>query len=391
MLAESSLVYLDSAATSLTPDRVVEAMSLYYGTVGAAAGRGIYRAAARATAAVEDAREVVASFFRCRADEVIFTHNTTDGINLVAWGMDWRAGDRILTTLFEHHANLLPWIRLRDKTGVELEIIKPDKNGFITADAFEGPLARGNVKLVAVTARSNVTGVDVPVGEITARARAAGAMVLIDAAQAAPHVPWDLSVVKPDFFVMSAHKALGPKGGGILFVRREIQDRLSPGRLGGGIVNDVDLETYAFCPPPACYEAGTYDVAGIVGLAEGLKILMEIGMGEVARHDRALGRRLNAGLRATGGVTVLGPDCGGDAPATCSFVFEGLKAHRAASLYDGFAGIAVRSGHHCALPLIKHYGYPEGTVRVSAYVYNDDAEVDRFLEITADLAKGRST
>lgn len=389
LLAESDLLYLDSAATSLTPHRVVEAMSKYYGTVGAAAGRGIYRAAARATAAVEDARGVGASFFNCQSEEIVFTHNATDGINLVAYGLHWQPGDRILTTVLEHHANLLPWVRLVREAGVEMTVIQPDSRGEIAAESFDAPLAAGGVKLVAVTARSNVTGMDPPVAEITSRAHAAGAMVLIDAAQAVPHVPFDLGVMQPDFFVMSGHKALGPKGSGILFVRREIQEQLAPARLGGGMVEDVSLESYRLCAAPERYEAGTYDVPAIIGLAEALTILMELKMDEVARHDRDLGQHLYEGLRAIPRVEVLGPHREADVPATCTFVLADLKPHRAASLYDNLAGICVRSGHHCALPLIKYYGHPEGTVRASAYVYNDGADIDRFLEVTADLVKGK--
>jgi cysteine desulfurase/selenocysteine lyase len=387
-LAGTDLIYFDSAATSLVPRRVVGAMTRYYEEVGAAAGRSAHRPAARATALVEDAREVAAAFLDCAPREVVFTKNATDGINLVAAGLPWRAGDRIVVTLFEHHANLLPWMRLREERGVELEVVPPEADGSYSAKSFAGPLARGDVKLVAFTHRSNVLGTKLPADEICAAARAAGALTLIDAAQSAPHQPIDFGVLDAYFLVMSGHKALGPKSAGVLLVRERAWETLSPARLGGGMVADVNLDGYQPAAPPRCYEAGTYDVASIAGMAEAFRILSEIGMGYVAAHDRALGAQLYDGLRAIPAVTCFGPQDRAARTGTCSFAIENLKPHRAASLYDSLGGIAVRSGHHCALPLAtEHLGRREGTVRASLYAYNDASEITRFLEVTEKVCQ----
>lgn len=384
-LADPDRIYFDSAATSLTPQRVVAATVQYYREVGAAAGRGAHLPAARASALLDDARETVAAFFNCGPDEAVFTKNTTDGINLVAGGLPWEAGDRIVVTLFEHHANLLPWMRLRDERGVVIDVVRPGPDGSFACEDFLPALAAGP-KLVAFTHRSNVLGTTLPATEIIAAARAAGALTLLDGAQSAPHEPVDLDVLDPDFFVMSGHKALGPKGAGVLVARERAWDALRPARLGGGMITDVTLESFRPAYPPTCYEAGTYDVASIHGLAEAFRLLSFVDMESVAAHDRALGARLFEGLRAVEGVTCFGPEDPFERTGTCAFVVDGLSPHRTASLYDSVGNIAVRSGHHCALPLATEFlRRREGTVRASLYVYNDDAEVDRFLDVTARI------
>jgi cysteine desulfurase/selenocysteine lyase len=384
-LADPSRIYFDSAATSLTPQRVVAATVKYYQEVGAAAGRSAHLPAVRATALVDDARETVAAFFNCRPDEVVFTKNSTDGVNLVAAGLPWEAGDRIVVTLFEHHANLLPWMRLRDERGVAIDVVRPGADGSFACEDFLPVLAAGP-KLVAFTHRSNVLGTTLPATQIIAAARAAGALTLLDAAQSAPHEAVDLDVLDPDFFVMSGHKALGPKGAGILVVRERAWDVLRPTRLGGGMITNVTLESFRPASPPTCYEAGTYDVASIHGLAEAFRLLSSLDLDRVAEHDRALGAHLYEGLGTVPGVTRFGPEDPFERTGTCAFVVDGLSPHRAASLYDSIGNIAVRSGHHCALPLATEFLHRrEGTVRASLYVYNDDAEVDRFLDVTTHI------
>jgi cysteine desulfurase/selenocysteine lyase len=388
VLAESELTYFDSAATSLVPRRVLDVVRDYYEKVGAAAGRSAHRRAVHATAIVEDARETVAGFFKCEPEEVVFTKNTTDGINSVAAGLDWEAGDRVVTTLFEHHANLLPWMKLRDERGVEIDVVWPGEDGRFTADSFGEALSKKNVKLLAFTHRSNVLGTELPATDIVKIARGAGVMTLLDAAQSAPHLPIDLSEIDPDFFTMSGHKALGPKGAGALVVKKRNFDRLKPARLGGGIILDVNLDGYELADSPTCYEAGTHDPAAAAGLAEAFKTLDELGMDRVAAHDRGLGAKLYEGLNDLAGVTVFGPEDPAERTGTCSFAIEGLKPHRAAGLYDRLANIAVRSGHHCALPLAtEHLGRRDGTVRASLYVYNSEEEVDNFINITERITK----
>jgi len=383
VLAESDVIYFDSAATSLVPGRVLDVILDYYEEVGAAAGRSAHRLAARATAMLADARETAASFFKCEPEEVVFTRNTTDGINLVAAGLDWNPGDRVVTTLFEHHSNLLPWMKLRDERGVELEVVRPDEDGRFTAESFAEALAKKNVKLLAFTHRSNVLGTELPAADIVKVARGVGVMTLLDAAQSAPHFPIDLSKIDTDFFAMSGHKALGPKGAGVLVVKKRNFDRLKPARLGGGVIADVTLDGYELADSPTRYEAGTHDPAAAAGLAEAFRVLDELGMDRVAEHDRALGARLYKGLKTVAGVTVFGPSDPAERTGTCAFALDGVKPHRAAALYDRLGNVAVRSGHHCALPLATEYlGRREGTVRASLYVYNSEEEVDRFLEVT---------
>lgn len=388
VLAESELTYFDSAATSLVPRRVLDVVVDYYEKVGAAAGRSAHRRSVQATAILEDARDAVAGFFKCEPEEVVFTKNTTDGINSVAAGLNWEAGYRVVTTLFEHHANLLPWMKLRDERGVELDVIRPDEAGRFTAGSFAEALSKKNVKLLAFTHRSNVLGTELPAADIVEIARGAGVMTLLDAAQSVPHLPIDLSEIDTDFFTMSGHKALGPKGVGVLVVKKRNFDRLKPARLGGGIIADVNLDGYELADSPTCYEAGTHDPAAAAGLAEAFKTLDELGMDRVAAHDRGLGTRLYEGLKNLPGVTVFGPEDPTERTGTCSFAIDGLKPHRAAGLYDRLGNVAVRSGHHCALPLAtEHLGRRDGTVRASLYVYNSEEEVDDFIDITERITK----
>ncbi len=389
-LRDSEINYLDSAATTLAPSRVVDAITRYYTGVGASAGRSAHRSAIKAGIILDNARETVARFFNRRPIEVIFTYNATDAINSIAVGLDWQPGDKIVTTLFEHHANLLPWYRLREKFGIEIEIVNPSNGSYFIAEDFEEVLNRGNCRLLAFTHRSNVLGDELPAREIADIARRYGVLTLIDAAQSAPHMAIDLEDVDPDFFVASAHKMLGPKGVGFLIIKENAYEYLRPGRLGGGIVKDVSFSDYKLSGPPGCFEAGTQNIGGIAGAAEALDILSGIGMGEVERHDRELGAYLYEGLSDIGGIKIYGRTDKAGRTGTCSFTIDGITPHVAASLYDSLGRVALRSGHHCALPVTKEYVKSrKGTVRASLYVYNGRSDIDHFLGVTEKIIKKR--
>jgi cysteine desulfurase/selenocysteine lyase len=387
VLAGSELIYFDSATTSLVPMQVLDAVTQYYRKVGAV-GRGTYKLAAQATAMVVNARETAAGFFNCEPEEVVFTKNTTDGINLVAAGLDWNPGDRVVVTLFEHHANLLPWMKLREERGIVLDVVRPGKDGRFDTEIYAETVSKNNVKLVSFTHRSNVLGTELPAADIIEVARGVGAKTLLDAAQSAPHSSINLAEIDPDFFTMSGHKTLGPKGVGLLVVKKRNFDKLKPARLDDGNITGVTLDDYELAESPTRYEAGTYDLGAIAALAKAFKVLHELGMDRVAEHGRTLGSHLYKGMRDIPGVTVFGPEEPAERTGTCAFIIDGIKPHQAAALYDKLRNIAVRSGHHCALPLATEYlGRREGTVRASLYVYNSVEEVDTFLDVTEHIIR----
>jgi cysteine desulfurase/selenocysteine lyase len=374
------LVYLDSAASSQKPRQVIEAISRYYARSHANVHRSIHTLGEEATEAYEGARDAVRAFVGARArEEIIFTRGTTDGVNLVAQvvARTLRPGDEILVTEMEHHSNLIPWqMACRDR-GAVLRAVPLRDEAHLDLDAYQR-LLRSGPRVVAFTHISNVLGTINPVAEMTRSAHEAGALVLVDGAQAAPHLPLDVTALGVDFYVFSGHKMLGPTGIGVLYGRQDVLERFEPAWGGGEMIKEVWIDHAQWNDLPWRFEPGTPPIAGAVGLHAAIDYLRELGMERVEAHERKLTDRCLGKLAGLPGLAVYGPDRAEDKGAVVAFNVEGLHPHDGAALLDQL-GIAVRAGHHCAQPLMKHLGVT-GTLRASFSVYSTPADVDRLVD-----------
>jgi len=375
------LVYLDSTASSQKPSVVIDAMSTYYETYHANVHRGVYEISEEATAAMERARVKVARFINARhSKQVIFTRNTTESINLVAysWGStNIAAGDLILLTEMEHHSNLVPWQMLAQRTGARLEFIPITDDGLLQLDVYQ-QLLQQQPKLVAFTHMSNVLGTINPAQEMIAQAHAVGAIVLLDAAQSVPHLPVDVQALDVDFLCFSAHKMLGPTGIGILYGKRALLEAMPPYMGGGDMIRQVGLRESTWNDLPWKFEAGTPSIAEAIGLGAAVDYLHAIGMENALQHEQQITRYALEQLQAVPGLTIYGPDAsrrGG----IISFTLGDIHPHDLASILDQQAGVAVRAGHHCAQPLMERLGLA-ATARASFYVYTTEEEIDILVQ-----------
>ena len=369
------LVYLDSAASSQKPRAVLEAMAQYYTMSHANVHRSIHTLGEEATELYEAARDRVQRFIGAASrEEVVFTRGTTDGINLVAeaLGRVLRPGDEILITDMEHHSNIIPWQMAARDRRVRVRSIPLTGDGLLDLEVFERMLSE-RTKVVAFTHVSNVLGTITPVAQLCRRARAAGAVTVIDGAQAAPHLPLDMSALGCDLYVFSSHKMLGPTGIGVLWGRRAVLDALEPTRGGGEMIKEVWIDRARWNDLPWRFEPGTPPIAEAVGLMAAVEYLEKLGMERVAAHEAALARAAVEQLGAIPGVTVYGPRADAARGAVVAFTVEGLHPHDVAALLDQ-QGIAVRAGHHCAQPLMRWCGVV-GTARASFSVYSSSEEV----------------
>jgi len=378
-----ALVYLDSAATSQKPRTVLEAMAQYYERSNANVHRSIHTLGEEATELYETARDRVQRFIgAANREEVILTRGTTDGIGLVAEaiGRTLQPGDEILITEIEHHSNIVPWqVAARDR-GARVRAVPLVGEGVLDLDALDRLLTE-RTRVVAVAHVSNVLGTINPVAEIVARARRVGALTLVDGAQAAPHLPLDMSALGCDFYAFSAHKMLGPTGIGVLYGRREVLEGLEPARGGSEMIKEVWIDRARWNDLPWRFEPGTPPIAEAVGLTAAIEYLEKLGMERVAEHEQALARQALEQLAAIPGVTVYGPR--GERGAVVAFSVAGLHPHDAAALLDA-EGIAVRAGHHCAQPLMRWLGVV-GTARASFSVFTSSEEISLLSNAVSGL------
>ncbi len=369
------LIYLDNAATTQKPRRVIDAVRQYYESSNANVHRGAYALAVRATELYEAARERVAGFVGAWGPEsVVFTRGTTEAINLVAtsWGRAHvRAGDSVVVTAMDHHSNLIPWQLLCREREATLRMVGVTPEGAIDQDDLRSALARGP-RLVAFPFVSNALGTINPAAELVRMAHEVGAAVLIDGAQAAPHLPVDLQALDCDFFAFSGHKMLGPMGSGGLVAKPALLDAMPPYQGGGEMIAQVWDDRATWNRIPHKFEAGTPNVAAAVGLMAAMDYLDGLGRGAVAAHESALARGAIDRLGELDGVRVFGPR--GDRSGVVSFVFGGIHPHDLATIVDQ-DGVCIRAGHHCAQPLMRRLGVP-ATARASFYVYNDVSDID---------------
>jgi len=366
------LVYLDSAATSQKPVAVLEAMDLYYRENNANIHRGIHKLAEEATIAYESAREKIAKFIQAPSiEQLIFTRNTTEAINLVAfsWGRtNLSAGDHILLTEMEHHSNLVPWQLLASEKDLILDFIPVTPDGLLDLDEYQ-KLLKLKPKLLAVTHMSNVLGTINPLKEILNDAKAVGAVTVVDGAQAVPHFPVNVADLDPDFYAFSAHKMCGPTGIGALYGRKELLEKMPPFLGGGEMIKRVELRSFKSNDLPHKFEAGTPAIAEGVGF--------DLGMDQIEEHERLLTNYTLEKLQEIPDLTVLGP-AADKKGGVISFHIKDIHAHDVAQILDG-DGIAVRAGHHCAQPLHTKFNLP-ATSRASMYLYNTLEDVDRFVD-----------
>lgn len=375
------LVYLDSGATAQRPLAVLDAERDFLLASNSAVHRGAHQLSEEATDAYEDARAQIARFVGAAAEEIVFTKNATESLNLVTYAFsDDRfpyhvgPGDEIVITELEHHANLVPWQELARRTGATLRWYGVTDEGRIDLDSLELSPA---TKVVAFSHQSNVTGAVAPVAELVRRARAVGALVVLDACQSVPHAPVDFRALDVDFAAFSGHKMLGPSGVGVLYGKRALLEETPPFITGGSMIETVTMEQTTYAPPPQRFEAGVPMTSQVIGLGAAVRYLEEIGMDAVAAHEHTLVDAALAGLGAVPGVRIIGPTENVDRGGAVAFLAEGIHAHDLGQILDD-EGVAIRVGHHCAWPLHRRFGVA-ATARASFALYNTVDEVDKMV------------
>lgn len=393
----SPLVYLDSGATSQKPTCVYEAEQHYYETFNAAVHRGAHSLSVEATDVFEQARTTVAGFIGAAENELVWTSNATEALNLITYsfanasaGMGGEAarrfalgpGDEIVVTELEHHANLIPWQELAFRTGATLKYIPVDDHGALRMDVA-GEIIGAATRILAFTHVSNVLGTITEVPKLVDLARSVGALTVLDGCQSVPHLPVNVKALDVDFMAFSGHKMLGPTGIGGLYGRAELLDAMPPFLTGGSMITSVTMEKAEFLPSPMRFEAGTQRIAQAHGLATAVSYLQEVGMGRVAAWEEQLGARMISGLEQIPGVKILGPGRDSVRIGTAPFAVEGVHPHDVGQFLDA-RGIAVRVGHHCAQPLHRALGVNSST-RASTYIYNTTSDIDSLLNAVNDV------
>jgi len=393
MRGENRLVYLDSGATSQKPRQVLDAERNFYEQNNAAVHRGAHLLAEEASIAYEGARQVLADFLNANLDEIIFTKSATESINAIAYSFGNSAadsrfalkpGDRIVVSELEHHANLIPWQQLAKRTGAELVWFSIDEEGRLDqSNLIE--LVNASTKIVAITHQSNVLGTIVPLSNIVERAHSVGAVVVLDACQSAPHFAIDVKELDIDFLAFSGHKALGPTGVGILWGRSEFLNEMEPFLTGGSMIESVTMTEAKWALSPKRFEAGVPNMAQAVGFAAAINYLNNLGMDNVAKHEKELTAYALERFSKLSKVNLIGPKENVDRGSVISFTIDGVHPHDVGQVLDQY-GIAVRTGHHCAWPLMRKLGLV-GTTRASFYIYNDEDDVDVLIDAIAQTQK----
>jgi cysteine desulfurase/selenocysteine lyase len=392
-ILKTGMIYFDSTTSSLTPEPVLDKMLEFYHEYRANVGRGVHRLSQEANEEYEKARAKVAGFLNAGSEnEIIMTKNTTEGINMVASGLDWKKGDNIVTTALEHHSNYIVWLRLKKRYGVEVKTIMPREpraEGILEVSDFEKAIDN-RTKLVGVTQASNVLGTIMPVDQIAKAAHEHGTLVLVDAAQSVPHLAVDVQKIGCDFLAFSGHKMCAPTGSGALYMKEDVMDNVEPLLIGGGAIEDVGLNTYTLNSTSKRFEAGTPPIAEGIGLGAAVDYLLKLGMDNIETHEKELAGQMYEEFREIAGVEVYGPRPERKI-SILPFNVGNLNSHDVALALDVTANIMTRSGHHCALPLMKEVVKKKGLVRASTYFYNTKEEVKKLAtavrEIAANLTK----
>ena len=381
----TGIIYLDNASTTPTPQPVIDAMLEYFNEYSANIGRGLHHATRRATEAFEATREKIARVINAKPEEIVYTKNTTEAINIVAQGLGLRKGEKVLATVLEHHSNLLPWQRLERELGVKLELARATRDCLIEVEVLERAIGE-KTRLITTHHVSNAIGSIQPIEAIGKLARDRDVIFLVDAAQSVGHIPVDVQKLGCDFLAAPGHKGLlGPQGTGFLYGREDRLRRLEPLLLGGGIVESVDEHSSELVKPPHVFDAGTPNIPGIIGLGRACDYVLEIGIERIAERERKLTEQMME-IADLQHVEVYGPRELERRGGVVSFNIQGLGHHDVASMLDELAKIAVRSGHHCAQPTMRHLGV-EGTVRASVHCYNLEEEIESFRATIAQIVR----
>lgn len=377
---DAPLVYLDNAATSQKPDQVIDTISDFYKHHNANVHRGVHTLSEESTKMYEEARKMVADFIgAASAEEIIFTSGTTDSLNTVAfgWGLaNLGHGDKVLVVESEHHSALVPWQVVCKMAGAELVSVGVNSDGELDLKEIEDKLS--GTKIISLSHASNVLGTVFPIKEISRLAKKAGALVCVDGAQAAPHFPVNIQSLGCDFYSFSGHKMLAPTGIGVLWIRKELQDKMNPFKFGGGMINEVSIQESTWATGPEKFEAGTPNVEGVIGLGAAINYLNRLGMENVRAHDLELTKYTLEALAKVPGLTILGPKNPENRTSLVSFTISGMHPHDIATILNN-DGIAVRSGHHCAMPLHKKLAISAST-RASFYIYNSTDDIDALVK-----------
>ncbi|HLD05420.1 MAG TPA: cysteine desulfurase [Candidatus Nanoarchaeia archaeon] len=379
------LIYLDNAATSQKPKTVIDAISTYYKENNSNVHRGLHTLSEVATQQYEESRSIVAKFIHAQPEEIVFTHNTTESLNLVARGFlsSYVPGSEMVLTPMEHHSNLVPWITLAKKHHLVVRYVPMHPDGTLDLKTFQHMLS-SKTKLVAVTHVSNVLGTINPVEEIARLAHRHDTLVVVDGAQSVPHLPVDVQKMGCDFLAFSSHKMLGPTGVGVLYGRKALLEKMEPFLYGGGMINEVTYENATWAELPNKFEAGTPNIADVIAFGTAVKYLQKIGMGRIQKHEQLLTQYVMQKLGQMEGVTIYGPSAE-KRIGVVSFNLTGVHPHDVATLLDK-QGIAIRAGHHCTMPLHKNYGM-QSSCRVSFYLYNTMKEIDALCEALEKVKK----
>ena len=386
LLKSQDIAYLDNAATAQRPQCVLDAIAKFYETENANPLRGLYPLSVAATESYENARKAVRAFLNAKSSrEIIFTRNTTESINLVAYSYGLshvKAGDEVLVSIMEHHSNLLPWQMVCRQTGATLKFMECEMDGTLDLNKVES-LITGKTKIVACTQVSNVLGRVNPIREIAALAHRVGAVMVVDGAQSTPHIPVDVQTLDADFFAFSGHKIYGPMGIGVLYGREELLDDMPPFLTGGEMIESVTREGATYAELPHKFEAGTVDAAGAVGLHAAIDYVNRVGFAEMRSRELALTQRVMEGIRQIPCVHVLGSENPEEHCGIITFTVDGVHPHDISEILAS-DGVAIRAGHHCAQPLHTYLKHPS-TARASLAFYNTEADVDRLLDSISTL------
>ncbi len=390
LLAENSkgkvIIYFDNACQSLRPTQVIDAITGYYTKMSACSGRSMHHLATEVARGVDQARASIAKMIgAARKEEVIFTRNTTEGINLVANSLGLKAGDVVLISDKEHNSNLIPWQRQAGREGVLIKIIPSCEDNTFDMQAYEKLLAEGT-RLVALGYTSNLDGVEIPAMEVVKKAHQAGAVVLLDAAQTAPHRQLNMKTLDADFLAFSGHKILGPSGTGVLYGKYAHLERMEPFLVGGDTVSASTYSSCEFLPPPEKFEAGLQDYGGILGLEAAANYLQKVGFEAIRKQEALLNQTISAGIKDIPGINLIGPEDPALRGGIISFYFDGIDSHRVALMLDQMANIQVRSGQHCVHSWF-HAHHIHNSVRASVYFYNTLEEAEVFVASLKKIRK----
>lgn len=379
ILNEPRMIYFDTACQSLRPQAVIDAVNAYYQKLAACSGRSMHHLAAQVTESCDEVRGTLAHFLNAaRKEEIVFTRNTTEGINLVANAFPFTAGDVVLVSDKEHNSNLIPWQKLTRQKGTLLQIIPTLPDGTFDLPSFARMLDK-NVRLVALGMTSNLDGVSIPAAEIIRLAHKNGSLVLLDAAQSAPHQQINVRALDADFAAFSGHKMLGPSGTGVLYGKYKLLEQMEPFLVGGDTVASSTYDSAEFLPPPEKFEAGLQDYAGILGLGAAVEYLHKIGFSAIQKHELELNQAITAGIRDIPGLRIFGPADAALRGGIVTFTIDGIDSHRIALMLDQMQGIMLRSGQHCVHSWF-HSRNIIGSVRASVYFYNTLDEVQLLVD-----------